>query len=89
MEVAFGMQWFTYIVRCNDNSLYTGITTDIDKRITMHNTKKGSVYVRSKLPVVLVYYEVNADKSAAAKRERQIKNWSKIKKEKLITGRLY
>lgn len=80
------MVWFTYILRCRDNSYYVGITNNLQKRIKLHNAGKGSKYIKSKLPVELVYFEEYSDKSSARKREIQIKGWTRIKKEKLIKG---
>jgi len=77
--------WFIYIVQCQDNSLYTGITTDLKRRINEHNnTKKGSKYVKRRLPVKLMYFEKSVDRVNASKREREIKGWRKEKKIELI-----
>ena len=73
-----------YILRCNDNSLYTGVTLDIEKRLIKHNSGKGAKYTASRRPVQLVYSEKCKDKGAALKREIEIKKWSKAKKEKLL-----
>lgn len=78
------MFWFLYLVQGSDNSLYTGITTDIQRRIQEHNQKKGAKALKGKLPVKLVYQEVFADQVSAAKREREIKKLKKIEKLKLI-----
>ena len=70
---------YTYIVKCCDNTLYTGWTTDLDRRIEAHNSGKGAKYTRSRLPVELIYRENAADKSAALRREAAIKRldrWS-------------
>ena len=64
--------------------LYTGITTDVTKRVERHNKKKASRYTRMRLPVELVYQEEHPDKSTARKREIQVKNWSRDKKLALI-----
>ena len=76
--------WYIYIIECNDNTLYTGITTDMQRRIKEHNNKKGGSYTRTRLPVSLVYNETCSTRSAALKREAQIKRWSKQKKLALI-----
>jgi putative endonuclease len=78
--------WFVYILRCADSSLYTGITTDIDKRLKQHNgiEKNGAKYTRSRQPVELVYQEYSASRAAACKREHMIKNLKKSEKERLI-----
>jgi putative endonuclease len=80
------MPWSTYILLCDDKSYYIGITNDLKKRLTFHNTGKGSKYLLSKLPVKLFYYEEYPNKSEARKREIQLKGWTRIKKEKLIKG---
>jgi len=82
------MLWYTYILLCNDKSYYIGITNNLEKRIILHNTRKGSKYLLSKLPVKLLYYEKYPNKSEARKREIQLKGWTIIKKEKLIKGLL-
>lgn len=77
--------WFVYILRCADNSLYTGITIDINRRIEEHNQndKIGSKYTRVKRPVILVYKEKIASRSKALKRETEIKRMSHQQKEDL------
>ena len=76
--------WTVYFLRCNDNSLYTGITTDIKRRLHQHNnTKLGAKYTRARRPVVLVYSEIVSDKSSASKREYQLRTLNKKQKEKL------
>jgi len=80
------MPWFTYILLCSDSSYYVGITNDLEKRVVLHNSGKGSKYLLSKLPVKLVYSEKHINKSEARIREIQLKGWSRIKKEKLING---
>lgn len=76
--------WKLYILRCSDGSLYTGITTDVEKRITTHNAGKGAKYTRSRKPVELVYSEECTDHSTALKREIEIKALSREEKLKLI-----
>ncbi|MDH5533304.1 MAG: GIY-YIG nuclease family protein [Candidatus Pacebacteria bacterium] len=76
--------WFIYIIKCNDNTLYTGITNDLDKRIDKHNTGTGAKYTRNRTPVKLVYSEPSSDRSSASKREAQIKGLSRLKKLELI-----
>lgn len=78
-------EWYVYIVKCSDGSLYTGITTDLARRIDEHNnSKKGAKYTRSKRPVELTYSEPHADRSSASKRESSIKKLSRDNKLKLI-----
>jgi putative endonuclease len=74
------------MVRCADGTLYTGFTRDVAARIGVHNSGKGAKYTRSRLPVSLVYVEPCDSLSAALKRERQIKPWSKARKEALAAG---
>ena len=76
--------WKLYMLRCVDGSLYTGITTDVDKRITAHNAGKGAKYTRSRRPVELVYSENCEDHSVALKRELEIKALTREQKLKLI-----
>ena len=80
------MPHFVYIVKCEDNSYYTGITWNIEKRLKEHNSKIKSCLQKSKLPVNLVYWEEFYTKEEAAKREKEIKGWRKEKKEKLINS---
>ena len=77
--------WFTYILRCADNTLYTGITTDISRRESEHNGNKlGAKYTRARQPVEVVYQETHNTRSEAAKREFAIKKLTKDNKELLI-----
>ena len=78
------MSWYVYMVRCRDNSLYTGYTDDPDRRLAVHNAGKGAKYTKSRLPVHMVYREECPDKSTALKREYAIKRLSKAEKENLI-----
>ncbi len=80
---------YTYILRCRDGSLYTGWTTDIEKRVRMHNEGKGAKYTRSRRPVKLVYYETFGTKEEAMSRENAIKRLSKKEKENLTKGWSY
>lgn len=76
--------WYLYILRLSDSSLYTGITNDIKRRLEQHRNGNGSKYVRSRLPLELVYREEYNDRSSASKKEMQIKKWSKERKEELV-----
>ena len=78
------MQWIIYILKCNDQSLYTGITNDIDKRIEKHISGNGSKYLRGRLPIKLVYQEIALNRSNATKRELKIKKLNKKAKQFLI-----
>jgi putative endonuclease len=80
------MSWTVYIARCRDGSLYTGITTDPERRLAEHNSGAGGAYTRSKTPVVMVYKEPAPDRSRAQQRERAIKSLSRAQKEELVAG---
>ncbi|MFH0838587.1 MAG: GIY-YIG nuclease family protein [Candidatus Omnitrophota bacterium] len=80
--------WYVYIIQCADDTLYTGTTTDIPRRVKEHNSKKGGSYTRTRVPVKLVYKEPQTTHSSALKREEQIKRWTKSKKLALINGNL-
>lgn len=79
-------QFYLYIVRCKDETLYTGISNNVVRRIAQHNAGKGAKYVRGRLPVRLVYQEKYSTHRKACQREIEIKQWSKSKKEELILG---
>ena len=70
--------WCVYILKCSDNTYYTGITNNIKRRIHEHETNKGAKYTRNRRPVNLVYVEKNHDKSTASKREIFIKKFIQI-----------
>ncbi len=78
------MSWLCYILRCTDETLYCGITNDLDKRLAAHNAGEGAKYTRGRAPVKLVYCETCADKSTALKRELEIKGLPRIKKLALV-----
>ncbi|MBI4068023.1 GIY-YIG nuclease family protein [Candidatus Kaiserbacteria bacterium] len=73
-----------YIIECADGSLYTGITTDVERRFSEHKNKEGGHYTSSKKAVRVVYTEPHPDRSSASKREAQIKQWTRQKKLQLI-----
>lgn len=75
---------YVYILKCSDETLYTGWTTDLKKRIKIHNSGKGAKYTRGRTPVKLIYYEKYDDKLIAQRREREIKKLKRDKKIKLI-----
>ncbi|MDP7592254.1 MAG: GIY-YIG nuclease family protein [Litorilituus sp.] len=78
--------WYVYFLRCNDNSLYAGITNNLVRRLHQHNhTKLGAKYTRAKRPVTLVYAETAENKSMASKKEYQLRKLTKEKKEQLIS----
>lgn len=80
--------YYFYILRCSDNSLYCGFTTNLNRRVEEHNAKntKSAKYTRAKGPVELVYFEQFETKSKAMKREYEIKQWTKARKEELINN---
>jgi putative endonuclease len=77
------MTWGVYLARCTDGSLYTGITTDPERRVVEHNGGRGAAYTRARLPVTLVYWEPAADRSSALRREHAIKRLTRKEKERL------
>lgn len=77
---------YTYIIKCADNTLYTGWTTNLKKRIDCHNSGKGAKYTRTRIPVTLAYYEAFSTKQEAMRREYQIKQLSRREKEALIAS---
>ncbi len=82
------MKYFVYILECSDNTLYTGITTDLQRRLEEHNSSdKGAKYTKIRRPVTLVYDEVCQDRSSASKREYEIKHLSRKHKLELLHKR--
>ena len=75
---------YTYMLKCKDNTYYTGYTTDLEKRIKAHNAGKGAKYTRGRGPVDLVYYEEHEEKTSAMRREWEIKQMSRREKETMI-----
>ncbi|NDV61459.1 GIY-YIG nuclease family protein [Puniceicoccales bacterium CK1056] len=80
------MKWSVYIVRCADNSLYTGVAIDVERRFTEHQSQgpKAAKYVRGRAPLKLVYTQALGTRSEAMAEEWRIKQLSKLDKEKLI-----
>ena len=78
--------WTVYILRCSDDSLYTGITKDLPKRIETHNQGKGAKYTRGRLPVKLVWNKAKLTESEARKEEARIKSLSRLEKESLLNS---
>lgn len=80
--------WFVYILRCADGSLYTGIARDVGRRVDEHNSgnRLGASYTRGRRPVELVYFEEAATRSAALKREHEIKAMKRQEKMALTQG---
>ncbi|MBU9713704.1 GIY-YIG nuclease family protein [Evansella tamaricis] len=79
-----GNRHFVYIIRCKDSTYYTGYTTDVEKRVKMHQSGKGAKYTRGRGPIKLVYEEAFATKEEAMRREYQIKQLARDEKEKMI-----
>lgn len=81
------MSWFVYVLKCADDTLYTGVTTDITRRVQEHNQcpKKGAKYTKVRRPVHLVYHEPQPCRSSACKREAAIKKLSRPQKLSLIS----
>jgi len=77
---------FVYILRCADRSLYTGHTLDLEARVARHNDGTAAVFTRKRRPVTIAYSEEHATVLSAVLRERQIKRWTRAKKEALISG---
>jgi len=78
------MIWIVYMLECSDNSIYTGITNNIEKRIKIHESGKGAKYLRGRLPIKLLHKEVFLSRSDASKREILIKKMNHKEKRKLI-----
>ena len=78
------MSSYVYVLRCGDGSLYTGWTNDLEQRLAAHQSGKGAKYTRGRLPIEMVYFEEMPDKSAALKRENELKKLKKAEKELLI-----
>ena len=80
------MKGYVYIIRCSDERIYTGSTTDIEKRIQEHLSGEGANFTKKRLPVELIYLEEFSRIDEAFKREKQIQRWSREKKEALVEG---
>lgn len=78
---------YTYILKCSDNTYYTGWTNNLEKRLKDHNDGKGAKYTKPRRPVVLAYYETFETKGEAMKREYAIKHMTKAEKEKIIKNK--
>lgn len=78
------MNWYVYMLRCGDGTLYTGITDDVEKRLGAHRAGKGAKYTRGRGPLELAYVEEQPDKSTALRREIAIKKLSRQEKLKLL-----
>jgi predicted GIY-YIG superfamily endonuclease len=80
------VDWHVYILRCADDTLYTGIATDVSARLQKHNTGKGAKYTRGRLPVELVYEKCIGEHGAALQREYEIKRLRATEKRRLIAS---
>ena len=77
--------WWVYMLRCVDGSLYAGITNDLERRMRSHAAGNASRYTRSRLPVEMVYREPQPDRSAALRREAEIKRYPRVRKQQLVS----
>jgi len=76
--------WYVYLLRCRDGSLYTGITTDLDRRLREHNRgRRGARYTRARRPVTLAWWERQPDRAAASRRERALRRLPAARKRAL------
>ena len=80
--------WFLYLLRCRDKTIYTGITTDLERRLAQHNEGVASRYTRSRLPVVMVYNEICDSHGSALKREYAVKALKREEKEALVKKKM-
>ena len=78
--------WYVYLLQCSDDSLYCGVTTDLERRVQEHNNGIGCRYTKSRLPVRLVWSAETPGKSEAYKEEYRIKRMSKTAKKELVNG---
>lgn len=83
-----GSLWYLYVLQCGDNTLYTGITNDLERRIKQHDNGTASRYTRSRLPVTLAYQERCRGRSSALKKEYAMKQLSRKEKKKYIRRKL-
>ena len=77
--------WFVYVLQCSDGTYYTGVTTDVDRRLDEHNcTSKGAKYTKTRRPVEVVYWKTFKDRSSAQKAEYKFKQLTREQKEEII-----
>ena len=76
---------FVYVIECADGSLYTGYTTDVERRVAEHDTGDGAKYTRGRTPVELVHVESYTSRSAAMRREHEVKQLTRYEKERLVS----
>ncbi len=80
------MSYWLYILQCGDNTLYTGTTDDVERRLAVHQSGKGAKYTRGRGPLTVVYREACTDRSAALRREAAVKRMTRAEKLSLIAG---
>ena len=80
--------WFVYLIRCADGALYTGISTDPDRRLLEHASSRGARRLRGRGPLQLVFASPLPDRAAALRVEARIKRWPKMRKEQLVRGEI-
>ena len=82
--------WFLYLIRCKDGTLYTGITTDVERRFVEHqgNDRKGAKYLRGRAPLALAFKTEIGNRSLASKVELKVKRMTKAEKEMLVQGKI-
>lgn len=78
------MNWQVYMIRCSDETLYTGITNNLERRWQQHASRRGARYFRGRAPIEIVYLEPGHDRSSASRREIDIKKLQRVDKERLI-----
>lgn len=78
--------WYLYLIRCSDGSLYTGISTDVERRFAAHQANRGARRLRGRGPLELVFTQPLGDRSLALRVEHRIKRWSRADKERLLRG---
>ena len=78
-------KWYLYLVRCADDTIYTGISIDVEARIDKHNSGRGAKYTQARLPVRLIYSESQPNRISAMKREIEVKKWGRKRKENLAS----
>ena len=78
--------WYVYILQCENDSFYVGISTNVHQRFLMHQSERGAVFTRKFSPVSILWQEKHNSRASAHRRERQIKGWSRVKKKALISG---
>lgn len=80
--------WYVYMLHCRDGTLYTGVTTDLQRRLQEHNRGgQGARYTRARRPVTLAYHEMTASRATACRRERELKQLTRGQKQRLISSR--